>query len=167
MYKTLLQLGCRPSLRGFKYLQHAINYVLEHENTYIGEVYWDVAKENKSNYSKVERCIRHCIQSAALQGDMQLWEQVFGYVINKDTGCVTNKDFIWGLAEYLKYTSGDTKYWIATLTEDGGDTTWTMKVTGATYTDALMNVVKVVDKSYIMSDYKKAIMDLQPLNFKA
>jgi hypothetical protein len=163
MYKTLLELGCKPSLKGFKYLQSAINYVMENPDTYMGDVYYTVAQEYKIKWSCVERCMRHCIQVASSVGSASKWNSIFGYTVNPDTGSVTNKEFIFGVANHLKITKGPEKYWIVTLTENCGMSTTTMKVTGNTYTEAFTNAMMQLDADVLPSDPTRGIIGLEPV----
>jgi hypothetical protein len=163
MYKTLLELGCKPALKGFKYLQSAINYVMENPDTYMGDVYYTVAKEHKSTYSRVERAMRHCIEVASSVGSMSKWHEVFAYTIDADTGKVTNKEFVFALADRLKMSTSDVKWWVAKVTDDCCMSTYDLRVQGGTYTEAFMNALAELDKEHMTSARNKGIVGLTPL----
>lgn len=163
MHKLLLELGCKPSLKGFKYLQSAINYVKDNPNTYMGDVYYTVAKEYNVNWRNVERCIKQCIVVASSTSSTSKWNEVFGQTVNPDNCSVTNKEFVFALADYLKITSGPEKYWDAIITENSGMSTRTMRVSGDTYTDAFMNAMMQLDKDILPSDPTRGIIGLKPV----
>lgn len=162
MYKTLLELGCKPALKGFRYLQSAINYVMENPDTYMGDVYYTVAAEHGTKWTRVERAMRHCIFRASQTRSSTKWHRIFGNTINSD-GSVTNKEFIFTLADHCKVQISPQKYWIATLTENGGTSTRTMRVLGNTYTEAFMNAMMELDHNVLPSDPTRGIIGLEPL----
>ena len=163
MYRTLIELGCKPSLKGFKYLQFAINYVKENPNTYMGDVYYTVAKHFNTTYSRCERAMRHCIEVASNVGSMNKWHEVFAYTINPQSGKVTNKEFVFALADRLKVSTSGVKWWIAKITDDCCMSTYDLRVQGATYTEAFMNALAELDKEHMTSARNKGIVGLVPL----
>lgn len=59
--QKLLELGIKPSLKGFYYLVDAIEICADDRNAMIGDVYKQIAESNMSTYSRVERSVRHAI----------------------------------------------------------------------------------------------------------
>lgn len=59
--QKLLQLGIRPNHAGFKYLEIAIKYYLDHKSEIVKtmQAYEYTANYFKTTVSKVERAIRH------------------------------------------------------------------------------------------------------------
>lgn len=64
----LLEAGVSPTLRGFRYIPAAVKYIRENpeaiKSRMTKEVYPEVAKQFNTSASKVERGIRHAIESA-------------------------------------------------------------------------------------------------------
>ena len=64
-------------------------------------MYPDVAKENGTTASRVERAIRHAIEVAWDRGNVEVLEQYFGYTINSSRGKPTNSEFIAMIADKI------------------------------------------------------------------
>jgi hypothetical protein len=167
IYRTLTQLGCKPSLKGFDYLKHCIKYVQNKKNAWIGEVYNDCAGNFGTTYSRVERAIRHCIQVAVLRGDVDLWHRIFSYSINSDTGTVTNGEFIYSIAKYLanshKEAEGENFTWVVTITSDYGLTTRDIEVQADTFSNAYLAALNELGNDYLPSKAGKGILNMKPL----
>lgn len=68
--KYLLQKGLNPAFKGFDYIVEAINLFnkdRKYKNNVTKELYPTIAKTFSDTPSKVERAIRHCIQSAGFK----------------------------------------------------------------------------------------------------
>ena len=167
IYRTLTQLGCKPSLKGFDYLKHCIKCVQDKKCTWIGEIYYDCASKFNTTYSRVERAIRHCIQVAVLRGDVDLWHRIFSYSINIETGTVTNGEFIYSIAKYLtnchKEAEGDDFTWVVTITDNCGLTTRDIEVQADTFANAYLAALNELGNDYLPSKPKKGILEIKPL----
>lgn len=100
-FRVLVGLNLKPSTKGFKYLHRAICLNVENPEyvTLITKnLYPKLAKEFKSNWSAVERAIRHCILG---MGASELEEDIFPSSYTH----YTNKDFITYVSEYIKLSA--------------------------------------------------------------
>lgn len=69
--QKLLDAGIQPNYSGFKYLEVAIKYYLDHKKEIIKimQVYEHTAKEFNTTISKVERAIRHAKDRSSLKNN--------------------------------------------------------------------------------------------------
>lgn len=74
IYKYLKGLGFKPSLKGFNYIETAMQICKEHPE-YLQSVnhdlYDEVAKQHSSTKANVERTIRYSIKCARLKGNAE------------------------------------------------------------------------------------------------
>ena len=102
----LKKLGIPSSLKGYKYLETAINMAISNPRSceQITKVlYPSIAKQHYTSATKVERCIRHAVEIAFSKGDIDLIEEIFGNTISSERGKATNSQFIITIAEYIKH----------------------------------------------------------------
>lgn len=98
--KCLMRLGILPNVKGFAYLTTAIEMCIKDPNI-IGMVtkklYPDIAVKYDTTASRVERAIRHAIETGMMRTDEDLVNEIF-------TGRkkLTNSEFIATLADYLR-----------------------------------------------------------------
>lgn len=108
--KTLKELGISPKLLGYKYLTDAITMVMDNKTLVrrrvTKELYPTVAKKNNTSMSRVERAIRHSIDTSYNRGNIDLLNKIFGYSISPTKGKATNTEFIATIAEYVKENYG-------------------------------------------------------------
>jgi two-component system response regulator (stage 0 sporulation protein A) len=64
-------------------------------------LYASVAEKYNSTPQRVERAMRHAIESAWNRGDIRVLEDFFGYTIHDNKGKPTNGEFIAMLADKL------------------------------------------------------------------
>lgn len=105
IYDSLLEIGCSAQLLGFKYLQFALKLaVVDGTATWgrCGALYMTVAERFGITPQSVERCIRHAIEYAALNGDPEVFYTVFGNTTKKDSGKPTNSQFISSMVEFIR-----------------------------------------------------------------
>ena len=98
----LNRLSISPSIKGYYYIRNAVEMVLEDPEAIIGitkRMYPDVAKEYKTTSSKVERAIRHAIESSWKKGSGKTYSEIVGYHCGEKP---TNGQFIATLAEYIR-----------------------------------------------------------------
>lgn len=95
--KTLDQIGVKHSLKGYRYIISAIEKGLDDRNklNYITKVlYVEIARENDSTPSRVERAIRHAIEVAWCRGNARVINNIFGYTVSTEKCKPTNSEFI-------------------------------------------------------------------------
>ncbi len=97
--------GVSYSIKGYQYIRYAILLAIE-DPKILGSIfkvmYPTIAKQYNTTPSRVERGIRHAIESAWDKGYSEKINEVFGYSINSDKGKPTNAEFIAGLTDYLR-----------------------------------------------------------------
>lgn len=95
--------GIPASIRGYRYLRAAIIMAVEDENS-IGMVtkiiYPGVAKQYDSTPSRVERAIRHSIESGWNRGKPEYIDSIFGNTFNRIRP--TNSEFIATLSDKIR-----------------------------------------------------------------
>ena len=64
-------------------------------------LYPDVAKENGTTASRVERAIRHAIEVAWDRGDLDTLQKYFGFTVSNAKGKPTNSEFIAMIADKI------------------------------------------------------------------
>lgn len=91
------------AILGRNYLVEAVIYVLEKGRPYVTkEIYPHVAKRFNTTPARAERAIRHAIESAFSNAETNTIIKYFGTSRWQKEGKLTNSEFIFGLAEYLK-----------------------------------------------------------------
>ena len=99
------QLGVPAHIKGYNYLRCAILASLKHPElleSVTKELYPHVAEQYKTTASRVERAIRHAIETAWTRGDIDAINSYFGYTINTYKGKPTNSEFIALIADKLR-----------------------------------------------------------------
>ena len=102
--EILHQIGVPAHIKGYYYLRSSIKMVVEDQSILSAitkRLYPDVAKENGTTASRVERAIRHAIEVAWDRGNVEILEQYFGYTINSSRGKPTNSEFIAMIADKI------------------------------------------------------------------
>lgn len=97
-------IGISANIRGYYYLREAI--LLVHNNFELMSqlttgLYVSVAKKYNSTPQRVERAMRHAIETAWNKGNVEVLEDFFGYTIMDTKGKPTNGEFIAMLADKL------------------------------------------------------------------
>lgn len=90
LINVLLELGITTNVKGFSYIQVAIEYITKsQEKPRMQDVYLAVAKQfNNIPSSRIERAIRHAVGRGIQKGDAKLWYQIFKIDTNrKPTNC--------------------------------------------------------------------------------
>lgn len=104
---TLKDLGVAVNLSGYKYLKEAISLAMDNSNI-IGSItkimYPVLANKFGSTPARVERAMRHAIESGWLLGDKELQDKLFRYTVNASKGKPTNSAFVATIADYLTMT---------------------------------------------------------------
>ena len=102
---TLLDVGINPGLLGYDYLKVGVEMVYndrEYLRNMTGKLYPDIAKEVDSTTSRVERAIRHAIESAFNNMAEDTRKKYFGNVVSMNSGKVTNTTFIAVIVERIQ-----------------------------------------------------------------
>lgn len=101
----LMEVGVSPSLVGYEYLKQAIILVFK-DKTRLRKVtklvYPEVALMCNTTSTRVERAIRHAVETLYNTSDMERISEYLGNTMNLHTGKVTNSTFIAGMAERMR-----------------------------------------------------------------
>ena len=102
IYRILRIIGFAPKLKGYRYLEQAIEMVMENNRCYMTkEIYPRIAKREDTTPMCVERGIRHAIEAVWEKGDREQLERYFG---GSSLAGVrpTNAQFIMSVADAIK-----------------------------------------------------------------
>ena len=103
--EILHQIGVPAHIKGYRYVREAIKLTIENPemlNSVTKILYPTVAKTFKSTSSRVERAIRHGIETAWDRGDVDVLNSFFGYTIQSQRGKPTNSEFIAMIADDIR-----------------------------------------------------------------
>ncbi len=103
--EILHQIGVPAHIKGYRYVREAIKLTVENPemlNSVTKILYPTVAKSFKSTSSRVERAIRHGIETAWDRGDVDVLNSYFGYTIQSQRGKPTNSEFIAMIADDIR-----------------------------------------------------------------
>ena len=98
------QIGVPAHIKGYQYLRDAILMAIEDDdiiNAVTKRLYPQIAKQNGTTASRVERAIRHAIEVAWDRGDLETLQKYFGYTVSNAKGKPTNSEFIAMIADRL------------------------------------------------------------------
>lgn len=101
----MMEIGVPAHVRGYHYLRDAIIIATEDEraiNAVTKVLYPDVAAHYNTTPSRVERAIRHAIETAWDRGDLDMLRKYFGYTVSGVKGKPTNSEFIAMIADRLR-----------------------------------------------------------------
>ena len=99
------EVGVPAHIKGYRYVREAIKLTVENPemlNSVTKILYPTVAKNFKSTSSRVERAIRHGIETAWDRGDVDVLNSYFGYTIQSQRGKPTNSEFIAMIADDIR-----------------------------------------------------------------
>jgi len=94
---TLLRIGIPCNLLGFVFLTRAIQSSIDDPlslHHVVNGLYTNIANEYHSTPGRVERAMRHAIESAWTHGDLEYIEKLFKNSVNPLKGKPTNMQFI-------------------------------------------------------------------------
>lgn len=102
--KHIKTVGITANIKGYHYLRDAI--LLVHENFSLmsrltSGLYTSVANKYNTTPQRVERAMRHAIETAWNRGNLEVLQDFFGYTILETKGKPTNGEFIAMLADKL------------------------------------------------------------------
>ena len=98
------EVGIPAHIKGYHYVREAIVMAVEDMeslNAITKILYPGIAKKFSTTPSRVERAIRHAIETAWSRGDVDVLNKIFGYTISNDKGKPTNSEFIAMIADRL------------------------------------------------------------------
>lgn len=103
--KLLKKTGVPNHIKGYEYLGEAIELVCkdrEQIHLITKSLYPSIAKKFKTTPSRVERAIRHSIETAFNNLDANTIYDLFGNTVNWNSGRVTNSHFIAALSDLIR-----------------------------------------------------------------
>ena len=101
----LHEVGVPAHIKGYQYVREAIIITvkdMEAINAVTKVLYPAVAKRFNTTPSRVERAIRHGIETAWDRGDLETLQHYFGYTVNSAKGKPTNSEFIAMISDRLQ-----------------------------------------------------------------
>lgn len=105
LHNLVLSIGVLPNIYGYAYIIRAMELILTNPN-YLHSVtnglYIDIAREFNTKPARVERAIRHAINTAWLYGDPAYLNSIFKNCVRPDKTVPTNSVFLARLYFYLK-----------------------------------------------------------------
>ena len=107
IHEALKDLGISSSLVGHNYITHIIEGLLTNKykdsDSLCYYIYENTAKAFEgATRSSVERGIRHSVEKCFGKAPVSVIEKYFGNTVDPDTGKLTNKEFLYTLAEYIR-----------------------------------------------------------------
>lgn len=103
--EVLHQMGIPAHIKGYHYLREAIVLSLEDEEmleSITKLLYPSIAVRFETTPSRVERAIRHAIETAWDRGDVDILNEMFGYTVSVGKGKPTNSEFIAMITDNLR-----------------------------------------------------------------
>lgn len=101
----LHSLGVPSHIKGYEYIREGIG-LMYNDPSMLGaitkEMYPKIASIYDTTSSRVERAIRHAIETSWNRGDYDLMEELFGHSVDFDRARPTNSEFIATLADKLR-----------------------------------------------------------------
>jgi two-component system response regulator (stage 0 sporulation protein A) len=102
---TLQKIGMTCNLKGYRYVRTAIAMVYE-DSDLLGlvtkELYPSIARQYGTTGSRVERAIRHAVETAWNKGNRTFVDTLFKGTVSYNKSKPTNSEFIALLADELK-----------------------------------------------------------------
>lgn len=101
----LHEIGVPAHIKGYQYLRCAISLVVEDMsilNSITKTLYPEIAIRYDTTPNRVERAIRHAIETAWERSDVEVINKLFRYTIRNDKGKPTNSEFVAMLADKLR-----------------------------------------------------------------
>lgn len=98
------RIGVPAHIKGYQYIREAVKMVINDRELIekiTKKLYPGVAHKFKTTPSRVERAIRHAIETAWGRGQNETVESIFGYTVSPTKGKPTNSEFIAMIADKL------------------------------------------------------------------
>ncbi len=99
------EIGVPAHIKGYQYVREAIVLAVQDIdviNAVTKVLYPAVAKRYNTTPSRVERAVRHAIETAWDRGDLETLQSYFGYTVNSAKGKPTNSEFIAMIADRIR-----------------------------------------------------------------
>lgn len=103
--EIMLDIGVPAHLKGYHYLRDAIllsGRDIEVVSSVTKLLYPTIAKRFKTTDQKVERAIRNAIEVSWARGNVETFEQLFGYSIQQGKNRPTNSEYIARIADKMR-----------------------------------------------------------------
>ena len=103
--RIMLDMGVPAHLKGYHYLREAIilsGKDMEAVSSVTKLLYPTVAKRFKTTDQKVERAIRNAIEVSWTRGNVDTFEELFGYSVGTGKGRPTNSEYIARTADKIR-----------------------------------------------------------------
>ncbi|MBQ4536014.1 MAG: sporulation initiation factor Spo0A C-terminal domain-containing protein [Lachnospiraceae bacterium] len=103
--EIMLEIGVPAHLKGYHYLRDAILMTgkdMEVVSSVTKLLYPTVAKHFKTTDQKVERAIRNAIEVSWTRGNVETFEEMFGYSIASGKNRPTNSEYIARIADKIR-----------------------------------------------------------------
>lgn len=103
--RIMLDMGVPAHLKGYHYLREAI--VLSEKDVEVvcsvtKLLYPTIARKFHTTDQKVERAIRNAIEVSWTRGNLETFEELFGYSANTGKGRPTNSEYIARIADKIR-----------------------------------------------------------------
>jgi two-component system response regulator (stage 0 sporulation protein A) len=95
-------MGITASIKGYHFIRKGVMMVIENEDAILSMtkgLYPDIAKEYNTTAGKVERAMRHAIETAWKRTGKEIYSELAGYSPMEKP---TNSQFIAIMSEYLR-----------------------------------------------------------------
>lgn len=101
--KAVKELGISANLKGYHCIIGGIELILDNNDLMcsIMELYDAIAEKLNTTRSKVERAIRHAIETGWDRANPEFSREMFGYSVDMNRGKPTNSEFMANVADYL------------------------------------------------------------------
>ena len=102
------EVGVPAHIKGYQYVREAIVIAVQDMdviNAVTKVLYPEVARRYATTPSRVERAVRHAIETAWDRGDLETLQRYFGYTVNSAKGKPTNSEFIAMIADRIRLES--------------------------------------------------------------
>lgn len=99
------EVGVPAHIKGYQYVREAIVIAvqdMEVINAVTKVLYPEVARRYNTTPSRVERAVRHAIETAWDRGDLETLQRYFGYTVSNTKGKPTNSEFIAMIADRIR-----------------------------------------------------------------
>ena len=103
--EILHTMGVPAHVKGYSFLRQSIIMVINEPEVIslvTKRLYPDIARNNGTTASRVERAIRHAIEIAWDRGNVEVMNDYFGYTINNMRGKPTNSEFIAMISDRMR-----------------------------------------------------------------
>ncbi|MBR2079038.1 MAG: sporulation initiation factor Spo0A C-terminal domain-containing protein [Clostridia bacterium] len=101
----MIEIGVPAHVKGYCYMRTAIILTVQHPDLIYAmtkELYPSVGKIYLTTAQRVERAIRHAIELAWDNGDMEVLARYFSYRIRKSSDKPTNSEFIATISDKIR-----------------------------------------------------------------